>query len=590
MDYDSYRNTSHDNYDPRDPRAYESSYRHDTPHHVPLRGRSRSSSNAASDGVPQPGQQPLKSAIGNAFDQSDAARTVHPDLIAQIAAEVKRSVLDEIKQSGLGATPAQPAAPSQQHIPPSPDSTTASFPTRNVYTPPSPFSQDTPGQHAPPHDHPSREPTFDGSTDDPRTPRHSSSAPIDIPHRDRAPERPVRAVRMATDDFTPIEKMWQRLFDPEGRPLPRLGEFLRGLAMHLIEDYEPKKSLVISPSKMQKFYEDVKVPDEIYPWQTIFGELSYTALGRAYQSMRCQHHLIQEHPAEAPCIPALTPQGFQEWMTAMIQAYPDTEYERISRAALDMPISNADNIKERFPKTLPRRMFPRSENVQAQQRCAASLSAEGAGPLRKAPSFPPPPPKVDTSSAGPSLERERSPYGRQPEVKSCDSDSERDTGFVPIERQRNPYSATPSGGKMYDDLSQSTYSDTTPAPSQRRRAGSTASQSQWVPPPSDNYDQQGPRLSTRRTRSPNFSSYGTYSDGNINDTPASYYSSNLHNVQDDGRRRSKDEELWRSRHRRSTVGTDSSSHDPPSRSSHDDYRARNGASGYDDRGYEPRRH
>jgi hypothetical protein len=89
---------------------------------------------------------------------------------------------------------------------------------------------------------------------------------------------------MATDDFTPIEKMWQRLFDTDGQPLPRLGEFLRGLAMHLvcgnpvrsfhcnshpqIEDYEPKKSLVISPAKMLKFYEDVRLQDEIYPWES----------------------------------------------------------------------------------------------------------------------------------------------------------------------------------------------------------------------------------------------------------------------------------------------------------------------------------
>lgn len=307
--------------------------------------------------------------------------------------------------------------------------------------------------------------------------------------------------------------------------------------------------------------------------------------------MRCQHHLIQEHPAEAPYVPALTPLGFQQWMTAMIQAYPDTEYERISRAVLDMPISNADNIKERFPKSLPRRMFPKSENMQAQQRCAASLSAEGAGPLRKAPSFPPPPPppRFDTSTTGPTLERERSPYGGQPDVKSSDSEGEHDTGFIPIERQRKPYSATPSGGKMYEDLLQSTHSDTTPAP-QRKRAGSTANQSQWAPPPTNNYDPQPPRSSTRRTRSPSFPSYGTYSEGNINDIPAGHYSSNLHNVQDDGRRRSKDEELRRSRHRRGTVGADNGSHDPQPRPGYDDYRGRNGASGYEDRGYEPRRY
>lgn len=236
MDYDRYRNTSYDDYDPREARAYGSSYPHDTPHHVPLRGRSRSSSNAAPESLPQPVQQPLKSVIGNAFDQSDAARTVDPDLIAQIAAEVKKSVLDEIKQNGIsGATPAQPGpSPPQQHIPPSPDSTNASFPTRNVYTPPSPYYQDPPSQPAPTRDLPTRESAFDGSADDLPTPRYDSSVPIDISRREQVPERPAPAVRMATDDFTPIEKMWQRLFDHENQPLPRLGEFLRGLAMHLV--------------------------------------------------------------------------------------------------------------------------------------------------------------------------------------------------------------------------------------------------------------------------------------------------------------------------------------------------------------------
>lgn len=278
-------------------------------------------------------------------------------------------------------------------------------------------------------------------------------------------------------------------------------------------------------------------------------------------------------------------------MTVMILANPDTEYERISKAVLDMPISNADNIKERFPKEIPRRMFPKRDNMQAQQICAANLSAEGVGPLRKAPSFPPPPPqpKVDTSAAGPTLERERSPYGGQPDVRSTESEGEHESGFVPIERQRNPYSATPSGGKMYDDLAQSTHSDTT-STGQRRRAQSTANQSQWAPPPHDTYDHQPPRSSIHRTRSPTFSGYGTYSDGNINNVPANHYSSNLHNLQDDGRRRSKDEESKRqTRHRRGTVGTDNS-YDTQSRASYDDYKGRTGTGGYEDRSYDFRRY
>jgi hypothetical protein len=49
-----------------------------------------------------------------------------------------------------------------------------------------------------------------------------------------------------------------------------------------IEDYEPRKSLVIPPAKMQKFYEDVKVADEIYPWRSEWTEpyISFLPLTR----------------------------------------------------------------------------------------------------------------------------------------------------------------------------------------------------------------------------------------------------------------------------------------------------------------------
>lgn len=43
-----------------------------------------------------------------------------------------------------------------------------------------------------------------------------------------------------------------------------------------IEDYEPCHSIVITPGKMIKYYEDVKLPNEIYPW-----------------SGKCETHLIE---------------------------------------------------------------------------------------------------------------------------------------------------------------------------------------------------------------------------------------------------------------------------------------------------------
>jgi hypothetical protein len=247
---------------------------------------------------------------------------------------------------------------------------------------------------------------------------------------------------------------------------------------------------------MLKFYEDVRLQDEIYPWESklnsvlqeiranhasaIFGELPYATLSKIYRDMRCSHHLIQEHPATQPDIPALTPEGFQEWMTAMIQSYPDMEYERMSKTVLDMPISNADDPRERFPKELPRKLFPQKENIQAQQRCAATLSAEGVGPLRRAPTFPPPPPMSQSSTTAPNLERERSPYASQSEPAVLGAEEEITSSSVPIERQRKPYAAMPNGGKIHDDSTQSMHSDAQPT-QQRKRTQSSASQSPWAP-------------------------------------------------------------------------------------------------------------
>jgi hypothetical protein len=318
--------------------------------------------------------------------------------------------------------------------------------------------------------------------------------------------------------------------------------------------------------------------------------------------MRCQHHLIQEHNADQPYIPALTPDGFQEWMTVMIQAYPSTEYERLSKAVLDMPISNADDRKERFPKELPRRMFPLHENLHAQQRCAAVLSAEGVGPLRRAPTFPPPPPM------GHGLERERSPYaGRPTDSGAVESDDEHKEGTSrPIERERNPYSAAPGLGKFHEDG----HSHSVPPEmlDKGRRRQSTANQSQWVPPPTtasqtSQNTHTNSQTNGRRPQSPGISNYGKRSDPNVRNAPGGYYP-NTPNMNDEtkGEKQgfAKDAKTrcdeWAAdgeaaHHRRNTLSMDSS-YDPQSRSVYDDnhYRTKDASNGYDNRGYESRRY
>ena len=67
-------------------------------------------------------------------------------------------------------------------------------------------------------------------------------------------------------------------FTPSGTILARLGlapcesqataVVVPLLIGYQVEDYEPKRSLVIPPHKMLKFYEEVKLRDETYPWQS----------------------------------------------------------------------------------------------------------------------------------------------------------------------------------------------------------------------------------------------------------------------------------------------------------------------------------
>lgn len=337
----------------------------------------------------------------------------------------------------------------------------------------------------------------------------------------------------------------------------------------------------------------------------MFNKLPYPTLSKVYRDLRCQHHFIQENVSDQPLVPALTPDGFETWMTAMVQAYPDAEYERLSKAVLDMPISNADDAKERFPKELPRRLFPDHENLQAQQRVAAALSVGGVGPLRRAPTFPPPPPM---SQSNPGLERERSPYASQHSAgdsRAVESEEEHDGGIsIPIERERKPYTAAPGGGKTYeDDLSRSMPTDSS-LPDRRRRTQSSASQGQWVPP---NGHQHHPRTNSttqgRRPRSPSVNDYGHRSDPSIRDIPGSYYTSNMYDNDEESRRFTRDtdqrrsdwarrqaeEDVPGSRPRRSATGT-SETYDSQPRGAYNDeyYRSRGGSNGYD-RDYEQRR-
>lgn len=323
---------------------------------------------------------------------------------------------------------------------------------------------------------------------------------------------------------------------------------------------------------MLNYYEAVKLPNELYPWPSTFPpnldeikELTSkttavfdderSKISRLYRELGCQHHLVQERNDEKPDIPALTPVGFERWMTLMIQAHPNEEYERLQKTVLDMPISNPDERKERFPKECSRRLFPVMEDRQIQGRIERAISehADIDLPIRShrdrspyhrpsvgtesvhrpsnarpsaAPDMDFVPPthrrerSVDVESTsipafvGSSLERERAPYSNIPVEAIIDDTNPLPMPSQPLERERKPYSAVPGVGKAYEDegrgwkpRSESNASKVERSNSTKHRTvpvGLSGPRSVETPKPEIHQHRRAPS-NTRRPRSPSFS-------------------------------------------------------------------------------------
>ncbi|GAB7360536.1 hypothetical protein MBLNU230_g8484t1 [Neophaeotheca triangularis] len=484
--------------------------------------RSRTSSGAR----PPPQQpQPIRNAVSNAFQHSHTTNHLDPTFIAHVTEQVIRNLQQANIGNANPQPPSQnkenePRSPTQ--------SSTTAFSEPRYTPPVSPLKehhQSDPRRYA--SVSPDVEPSDDGgssysthskdsqvslqstdsgrseatprpfkdpSSSNPRAPRRSGSGSGDDEPRRRkdthrfhansgtSPRRPsqnsetsVPYMDGATNpksrpsqapeeiEETILEKVWQPLFD-NGNPTMRLGQFLRGIAIHLIDDYEPTASLVVTPKKMARFFEDTKVNTEHYPWALIFdGGMMNKSISTMYRGLLCQHHLVQVQNHAEPTVPALTPSGFEWFMTCLIQAHPDTEFARLSNTVMNMPISNSDNKKERFPKELSRRLLPAQPNLQAAQRLVASLAHEPSvtAKLSNNSAMPPPPPasgppptSAPQQSSGPPREepsfseRIRQPYSRTYSSTFDDEDLE-PAPRMPIERERKPYTAGEGTGKNY---------------------------------------------------------------------------------------------------------------------------------------------
>ena len=453
----------------------------------------------------QQARQPINEAVTSAFDNTGAssATSIPPEFLHQLTSQITANVLQQLKASNL-PLPTQKAPIPGSHMD-AVSSTGGSPPLdrATVYTPPSPrrYSDEVgAGQPSPQFPEPLSQPSQGASSPGPGqraiSPLGQYAQGSEVGANLSRPKGPKRI--STGGDVTILERVWGQLFTEQGQATPRLSQFLRGIAVHIIEDYEPKHSLVITPAKMQRYYEETKLSNEVYPWKIVFDDRT-SSISRMYREIDCQHHLVQEKLSERPDLPGLTPQGFETWAILLLRAHPDQEYERLAKTALDMPISNPDEKTERFPKELSRRLFPAQADTEIAyklqkvmsthcnvnfsschssvadsqpQTSASSVASDDASTkttVRSAPERQDPVARAapaSMSSSLASIERERQPYaGTHSQPPSVNGDDIENTEDVPtpqpIERERKPYVAVAGGGKTYDMLDRPVAATTT---------------------------------------------------------------------------------------------------------------------------------
>ena len=153
--------------------------------------------------------------------------------------------------------------------------------------------------------------------------------------------------------------------------------------------------MAIPPAKMAEFYTTYELDGEKYCLKSkkyttdethllrklleIFQILPHEQISWIYRDLGCEHHLVPDGDLKkAPTIPALTPSGFNHWITLFVLAYPNEESERLQKIVETMPI-DADGIlverkPERLPKQLSRHLLPSKGDRESMRLLDIALS------------------------------------------------------------------------------------------------------------------------------------------------------------------------------------------------------------------------
>jgi hypothetical protein len=144
---------------------------------------------------------------------------VAPSLVPLL---IRLAVVEHLKQTGS----IDEQAKSQPMRRESSTSSTSSHPPTGRYTPPSPSQATRPIHHQ------YTQPPMEYTRSPPRSPLEKPSG---VRFSDREPRtRPAPGRTYSTTELSTIDQKWGRLFDSDGIPTQRLGQFLRGLANHIV--------------------------------------------------------------------------------------------------------------------------------------------------------------------------------------------------------------------------------------------------------------------------------------------------------------------------------------------------------------------
>ncbi|KAI0142372.1 hypothetical protein F4776DRAFT_676284 [Hypoxylon sp. NC0597] len=169
---------------------------------------------------------------------------------------------------------------------------------------------------------------------------------------------------------------WGVLFDEKGYATVRNGQFLKGVAKHVIDDLAPSSNnLVVTPEKLSVLYSKYRLDPEVYPFTEIFNSRARDVNDRIadfFTDLDCQYHLVQPDSYSRPRVPALTPTGFAQFLTTCILAHPDEEFRRLDKIVSDVQLV-ADGQPEKLPRQLLRSQFPVRHDPKSRKVLAAAL-------------------------------------------------------------------------------------------------------------------------------------------------------------------------------------------------------------------------